>query len=699
MTMAPAVRSEEGDHRTVVTPTRRDATVFETPADVLVVDRDELLFGQPLDVPDALQGLPGVMVQRTNRGAVAPILRGLIGPENLLLLDGVRLNTAIYRTGPNQYAGLIDPLALRSVEVVLGPGSVLYGTDALGGTINHLTLAVPRSGSALELELAGESHDLGFGASVLGALAGGPLGGWVRGGFRHHGALVVGGGGTAPLTDYDQGDWGLKVRGGSGLWSLTSAWLGSWIGHAARTDNLGRGDVRFTDDLDNLAYLRLQRLGTGALRRLNATLSLHSLAEREDRRRCETLDDGAVADRAGCIDGLGSAVSAVEVREDGVLGLGLQTEVGLRLHDDVELSVGAELRHEWVGSERLDAKQRGNYSDGSTYGTADAWLWLEAVLLHRAGSSDHPPATPGSEAAPRLMLSGGLRATTVFAHAPEVPGLGAVDYDFQGLVGALRLSVIIERALHAWLGLSQGFRAPNLQETTALGDTGSTFEVPNADLSPQKTDTLEAGLRLAGEAMSFTLVGFGTRLLDAIVRGPATFNGLDEIDGKEVVQRINATRTEYYGLEAQSSVGPFRGFELGGALGWIEGSLVDLNGEVTAPRRLPPFQGRVSFGWRTAWKSLRFEAGVRFAAAQHRLGKDDRKDLRICGNALGTALVSDCDGTPGWADVYLGASIDPIPDLTVRFRADNLLDQRYRVHGSGLDQPGLGASLALTYRL
>jgi hypothetical protein len=482
------------------------------------------------------------------------------------------------------------------------------------------------------------------------------------------------------------------VRLRLGDWSLMAAWLGSWIGDAGRTDNLGRGDVRFSDDLDNLAYLRLQRLGRGALRRFIATASVHALSEREDRRRCNTLDSGAVADRAGCIEGRASAVKALEVRQDDVLGLGLQAEAGLGLGDAIELSIGTEVRHEWVGSERLDRDLRGNFSDGSTWGTADAWLWLEAEILGR------PPDPPPD--APRLTLSGGVRGTTVFAHAPDVPGLGDVDYDFQGVVGAVRTNLTLGQGLSAWLGLSQGFRAPNLQETTVLGDTGQTFEVPNDDLRPQTTDMLEAGLRFrGGERASFTLVGFGTRVKDAIVRAPATFEGQGEVDGKDVVRRVNATRTEYFGLEAQLALGPFRGFELMGALGLIDGELVEQDGDVTAPRRLPPFQGRVTALWRSAWKSLRIEAGVRFSAAQHLLAEEDRKDLRICGNADGSALDSDCKGTPGWADVYVGASFDPTEDLTLRLRAENLLDQRYRVHGSGYEQPGLGASLGLSYRL
>jgi hypothetical protein len=67
-------------------------------------------------VPQAVEQLPGVWGQATNRGAGSPLLRGLIGPQNLIVIDGLRLNTAVFRTGPNQYLGTIDASAVDELK-------------------------------------------------------------------------------------------------------------------------------------------------------------------------------------------------------------------------------------------------------------------------------------------------------------------------------------------------------------------------------------------------------------------------------------------------------------------------------------------------------------------------------------------------------------------------------------------------------
>ena len=79
---------------------------------VSVVGPRALTERAPRTVPEALLEAPGVFVQQTNHGGGSPIIRGMIGPQNLILLDGVRLNNSVYRTGPTQYLNLIDPLSI-----------------------------------------------------------------------------------------------------------------------------------------------------------------------------------------------------------------------------------------------------------------------------------------------------------------------------------------------------------------------------------------------------------------------------------------------------------------------------------------------------------------------------------------------------------------------------------------------------------
>jgi hemoglobin/transferrin/lactoferrin receptor protein len=123
----------------VVTASRHPQRRIDAPRSVSIITAAELRRRNYRTVPEALNDVAGVLVQETNYGGGSPIIRGLVGNQILLLLDGVRLNNAIYRLGPNQYLNLIDIGQVEQIEVVRGNGSVLYGSDALGGVVNIIT--------------------------------------------------------------------------------------------------------------------------------------------------------------------------------------------------------------------------------------------------------------------------------------------------------------------------------------------------------------------------------------------------------------------------------------------------------------------------------------------------------------------------------------------------------------------------------
>ncbi|MDQ3517700.1 MAG: TonB-dependent receptor plug domain-containing protein, partial [Gemmatimonadota bacterium] len=123
-----------------VTATR---TVTSSPlleaAAVSITGADKLTSSPVRILPDVLRESPGVQVQQTNAGHGAVILRGMTGNQVLVLVDGIRLNTATVRDGPNQTLSLIDPEQIQRIEIIRGPGSALYGSDAMGGVINVVT--------------------------------------------------------------------------------------------------------------------------------------------------------------------------------------------------------------------------------------------------------------------------------------------------------------------------------------------------------------------------------------------------------------------------------------------------------------------------------------------------------------------------------------------------------------------------------
>ena len=123
-----------------VTAQRSKQQELKIPYAVKRIGKDQLQQFVPRTTPEALQGMNGVFIQKTNHGGGSAFVRGLTGNQTLLLMDGIRLNNSTYRYGPNQDLNTIDPFLIDRIEVAKGTGSVQYGTDALGGVIQLFSI-------------------------------------------------------------------------------------------------------------------------------------------------------------------------------------------------------------------------------------------------------------------------------------------------------------------------------------------------------------------------------------------------------------------------------------------------------------------------------------------------------------------------------------------------------------------------------
>lgn len=124
----------------VITATRRSSTLVNSPFSISLLKKQQMNELQYRSTPEALMSVPGVFVQKTNHGGGSAFVRGLTGNQTLILVDGIRLNNSTFRYGPNQYLNIVDHFMIDRVEVVKGSGSVQYGSDAMGGVIQLLTL-------------------------------------------------------------------------------------------------------------------------------------------------------------------------------------------------------------------------------------------------------------------------------------------------------------------------------------------------------------------------------------------------------------------------------------------------------------------------------------------------------------------------------------------------------------------------------
>ena len=117
-----------------------DAThLSDVPYSAAAISARTILERSYPSLPDALHDTPGIYIPRTAPGQSSPVIRGFTGFRNLLLINGIRLNNSVFREGANQYWATVDPFMVDRIEVVKSSSSVLFGSDAIGGTVTAFT--------------------------------------------------------------------------------------------------------------------------------------------------------------------------------------------------------------------------------------------------------------------------------------------------------------------------------------------------------------------------------------------------------------------------------------------------------------------------------------------------------------------------------------------------------------------------------
>jgi outer membrane receptor protein involved in Fe transport len=281
----------------------------------------------------------------------------------------------------------------------------------------------------------------------------------------------------------------------------------------------------------------------------------------------------------------------------------------------------------------------------------------------------------------RQALIGGLRLTDVnvsLAATASAPG-GEVDTsDLSGELGWLyRLTDELQLVANA----SRSFRAPNIFDLGTLGPRpGGRFNIANPDLEPESARQLDVGLRvnrprLRAEVMAY-VVDYSDRI-SSVLTGEVT------PEGRQVVQNRNIASATIYGLEAGGEFDLSDRAMLRAVLNYTRGEEEEADSGTTPGDRIPPLNGAVSLSIMMS-DALEIEPRVEFAAEQDRLSPRDVRDSRI-----------NPDGTPGWATLNLEASWQAAAGWDLTLAVENILDKRYRIHGSGIDAPGRNLSLRL----
>jgi outer membrane receptor protein involved in Fe transport len=661
----PPQLDEPAGEVTVTAPTRSAARLLDATRSIASDTRNDAERSLTRDVGDRLDELPGVFVQRTTSASAAPFVRGLGGQRALLLYDGLRLNDSLTRVGGNALLSLIDPSAVRSVEVVRGAASVLYGSDALGGVVlvmpldatvhpggdAHLYGDVTVRGALAERSLQTraliEGETTGFGLLASGSIgttgrlmAGGDLGEQTYTGFEDRSANV-----RAVVAPTRTQRFGLAMQTAG-------------VFDAPRPDLSSANDQRiFRVQQRDLAYGHWR--GTFGRVVASARAGVMKRDEVRDRLRADRTDvetDNVIT---------AHALAQVEVTSGGA-----HVTVGLDLARDAVSS-----RTETLRAERV-TQSRGRYVDGSSYFSGGAYaLWRQRV-------------------GERVLLEAGARLAVVSAQAPVDGTMGALDRVYLAPVGGIGLRVLVAQGVALIANAQAGFRAPNLDDYQALGSGARGFEVPNHELGPERSWNLELGARVVRGAWSGQVFAYGTLLDGLVARTPSSLNGMTMVDGRRVYTRINASNGVLMGTELDAGYRPSTGLQasLGLAYTWAEADTPTEDGVVREPlAKVPPLLVRASLGWRLSrgWAELVATA----MAPQPRLSMSDRDDVRLCPN--GPAM---CTSVDGYATFAVRGGVQVHRNFVVAAAVENVFNAAFTPFGGGFPGAGINALLSLRVR-
>lgn len=670
----------------LVTPSRGSReSVLDVPAGTSIVSARDLEIRPGQILPHALREEPGISVQQTTAAAGSPIIRGFTGQSVVYLLDGVRFNTSSWRAGPVQYLGWLSPATTERLEVVRGPLSVQYGSDALGGAVNVIearpgfSAAGIRLSGALEGELGSGDESGGIGgrisvhaprAAVALTASRERVGDLRTGdGVDSHAAVTrflglpsPASGARLARTGYEQ--WGVHLSGQarSGLDGVLSGFYRRDVQRGVnRYDRIEGGQGLFRSEITpqrlEFGVLRYERASAGVLEGVRATFSFNRQS------------DGTIEQAR--------PTSRIDSERNRTTALGYQVQ-GSRRFAENTVTAGVEVFDEYIDASRWQ-ETAGNIvalrpliPDGTRYTSAAAFGQVSS-----------------RELAGRFTLRGGVRYSAhsyrTAGHAelgihPERIGIGAVTFNAAG-------SAAIAGSLRATVSAARGFRAANASDLGAIGVSGGAgFEIApstaadfgafigstdGADavatsrraggLAPESVHAFEAGLRYARGGVSASATLFDLELFDAIQRRALIFPESvvgRVISGQEIVRQDAAGRA-YIAIDPRpistrvnSSRARVRGLDLDGSVrhgSWSARVYFSMsNGRDLETgaylRRMPPPLGGVTAGWQRSARALRLEGTMTFAREQTRLSSGDLSDARIGGRRTASSIEAYFNG-------------------------------------------------------
>lgn len=685
----------------VVAASRWEQNKQEVPGKIAAVSARDVAFYNPQTSADLLTLSDQVFVQKSQMGGGSPMIRGFSANRVLIVVDGVRMNNAIYRSGNLQNVISLDANSIANSEVLFGPGSVIYGSDAIGGVMDFHTLSPllreeggwqTRGGILTRYASANEENT----AHAHLSLAGRRWGSLTSVTFSQYGDLRMG---RRNHSGYRRPDYVERIAGRDSLlinpdpdiqvpsgydqinllqklryrpapdWDFSYGWHFSRSSDVPRYDRLIEtrgGRLRFAEWYYGPQEWQMHALTLRhtAPRRLWDVVKLTAAYQNYRESRLDRR--------------FGSDILQERVEDVDIFSLNL--DVDKALSGRTSLFYGGEWTHNRLASrgEERDivsgaaAPIASRYPDGADYTTAAAYLSFKSNL------------------SPRFTVLSGVR----YSHIRLNADFDKTFYDFP--FDAIRLRTgsfngslgMVYRPTERWqfqLNLASGFRAPNIDDAGKVFDSepGSVV-VPNPDLASENAYSIDLGLVKAfGDRIKIETGGFYSLLRDAMVRRDFRFNGQDSIlyDGElsRVQAIVNADEAWVYGLETALKAELSGAFALRGSFTYLKGE----DGDGFPLRHVTPAFGSVHLMYEP--EKFRSDLYLLFN------GEIANRDLAPSEQEKPQIYARDGNGnpySPAWFTLNFKAAYQFNPRWQVTLGLENLLDLRYRPYSSGIAAAG-----------
>jgi hemoglobin/transferrin/lactoferrin receptor protein len=689
----------------------------DIPQKISSISAQAIAFTNPQTAADLLQNSGQVFVQKSQLGGGSPMIRGFATNRLVLSVDGVRMNNAIFRGGNIQNVISIDPYTIKNTEVIFGPGSVIYGSDAIGGVMNFLTLephflrrdSVVVSGNANARYASANNEntihaDVNISSKKWAFLSSITYNNFDDLRMGSHGpdrylrnTLVERQNDTDVLvanedprkqlpTGYDQINLLQKIsHKPSNNWQYDLGIYFSETSSYSRYDRLIRPSSDGSGLLSAEWYYGPQKWFMGNLQVFNDARSKFYDGVKfttayqffEESRNDRDFQDAILNKTREKVDAISTNID-FENKKIGNLRLYYGGEY---IYNKVH-SEGSQENIE-SGSQN-SAPSR--YPDGATWQTMAGYVNAEY------------------KAKPNLTLLSGIRYSHVWINAV----FDTTFYDFPftnttlsngALTGSLGLSWFPTQSFQITFNGSTGFRAPNIDDIGKVFDSepGSVV-VPNPQLEPEYAYNIEVGIKKNFKDKAVLRgAAFYTYLVDALVRRDFTFNGDREIiyNGElSNVQAIqNAAKAYVYGFEFGAEVFLTNKLQLTTNLTITEGIEEDDNGEESAARHAAPTFGDLHLIW--TLPRLKTDLFLNYN------GEISFEDLAFSERSKAYLYDLDTNGdpyAPSWYTLNLRSQYKVGERITTSLTLENITDQRYRSYSSGISAPGINLILGLGYR-